>query len=884
MNILWKRKTDILSISDMKDLLKDIGSYSCFKNKDEYKQRINHYKNNLNFPWRQEQLDVINVFSEFKHKMYIIHALFGAGKTTLLLGMLIHGILNKSFKPEEVLFVSFNISIKNEIKRKLKEYGIAHKVEVKTFDSIIYKICKVAKYKYLDLPNFEGKRKFVHELCFNDSFKFKPIFQPKIIFIDEAQDLEKKTLDVMQHFYSDSRFVFAGDIYQSIQKETRESILWYFMNLEERADIYKIYMSVTPRVPPKTLESIKTALKVYYPEFKDNIDKWKSLNTVSNADIEWKRFHSYSGIFDELKEFLKYHKPADTMILTFSSAITVRGAMGDVARIRRFLSENNIKVNQDHKKLDPDTFFLTTANSSKGLERDNVIIFLTFPLEKAFVHLSDDVVVNLISVALTRAKKKVIMFVPAFEEKYSRVLSLFESCPKPNKTKIITDTKSLNNYTFQDYIDMEHSVTELIRASVIKYDTRIKLRENIKPYFFGKIFEDNVNYKVISIITEEDRAFVGVLIENLITSTWINKWPTISDHHLANNPMFSHVIKKIINVQNKYKTFISSNIFNNENQFEGIYIYSQYHIALSNKIFMNLSDTLHENLKFYWLKLRPRCHLMKPNEEKLKIQCNLQMPWLTGIADALTIDNDEKTTSIYEIKASQKINWEDDAQIQIISYALMTGKTWSRLHLLNPFKNSKISYYFDSKNILHLRMQILKDILIYNTNSMMAKLYPTTKNNKKLNISNTLFLNVIRNQNNEISQVSLIEMVSPIKCEFLYNNCSASELKKNKDMDKQQRFACESSLSSSDLLTEIKQILHSDIHKNKIIWSFDTNDDIIFCNSIKLFHNLSSFQSIISFLKYDSTISDNKYSLDFNDSFSKNILCLSFMFFNYFFI
>ena len=37
----------------------------------------------------------------------------------------------------------------------------------------------------MTLPNFEGKRKFVYELCFNEKFIFIPSYQPKIIFIDE---------------------------------------------------------------------------------------------------------------------------------------------------------------------------------------------------------------------------------------------------------------------------------------------------------------------------------------------------------------------------------------------------------------------------------------------------------------------------------------------------------------------------------------------------------------------------------------------------------------------------------------------------------------------------------------------------------------------------
>jgi hypothetical protein len=875
MDNLWLKPVEKLRIVDMKKMLKELGSFNCLKDKQTYIKKINHYKNNINFPWRSDQQKVIDEFMLFNKKNYVIHSLFGGGKTTLLLGLLIRGILTKLFVPDEVLFLSYNISIKNEIKRKLKEYGISSKVTVRTFDSLVYEIAKVGGYQYIDLPNFEGKRKFVHELVFNSEFLDKPSFQPKVIIIDECQDLEIHSLVILNHFYPNSKFVFAGDIFQSIQKETRESILWYFMMLPEQPDTYKIYMSDTPRVPINTLNTIKTALSIHYPEFKDKITSWTSSNTISNADIEWRRLNSYTHIFDELKTFLSTHSPKETMILTFSSAITVNGNMGDIARLRRFFSENGIDVNTNHKKMDPDKYFLTTSNSSKGLERDYVIVFLTFPLENAFVHLSDDIVVNLITVALTRAKKKVIMFVPSFEDKYSRALSLFENCPKPNKTKI-NDVKSLKEFTFEDYINIEHDVTQLIRASVIKYDTRIKIRENIKKFHSSKIFDDNIGYKTEPIATEEDRAFVGILIENLITSTWINKWPFEKNiDSVEKNPMYIHIIKKIKNAINKYKNFSSSNIFNDRNQFDGIMLYSQLHVALSNKIFVKLSDSLTNNLRNYWIKLKPKAIEMKPFGDKLKIQVPLQMPLLKGIADAITLDSDEKTTSIYEIKASSSYDWEDNANIQIVCYALMTGKSWSRIHILNPFRNEKISYYFDTKNILTLRMQITQDILLYNINSMMAKLYPTTSDNVRLDVSETLFVNVKKNNIGEIIQVSIINMISPIKCEYVYNKYVSSNDKKTKKMNKSEKFSCESDISSDELINEVEDILSSNLNKNKTLWSFESYDEFKFkTKSIKDEYNIDDFSELIKKLKYENVM------IDLNDSFVQNILCISYMFLN----
>ena len=243
----------------------------------------------------------------------------------------------------------------------------------------------------------------------------------------------------------------------------------------------------------------------------------------------------------------------------------------------------------------------------------------------------------------------------------------------------------------------------------------------------------------------------------------------------------------------------------------------------------------------------------------------------------MTEDNDGKTTSIYEIKASQDRNWVENALIQIIMYALMSGKTWYRLHLFNPFQNQKISYYFDTKKILSLRTELLKDVLVYNINSFMAKTYPETKNKKKLDVSKTLFLNIIKDKEGTIKQASILNMISPIKCEFVYNKYVSSGLNKNKEMDKQERFACESEMNEEELLNEIKTILHSEVHKDKIIWSFENHDKIIHTNSIKYFYNLNEFDDIVKFFEYSKN-EDLQYSADLNDSLFRNLFCLAFVF------
>ena len=102
-----------LKIQDMKEILKSIGSFYCLKNKSEYIKKMQKFKDVFTFPWRNEQQEVINNFLNFDKNIYVIHGIFGSGKTTLLLGLLIQGITKALFKPEEILFVSFNLSIKN---------------------------------------------------------------------------------------------------------------------------------------------------------------------------------------------------------------------------------------------------------------------------------------------------------------------------------------------------------------------------------------------------------------------------------------------------------------------------------------------------------------------------------------------------------------------------------------------------------------------------------------------------------------------------------------------------------------------------------------------------------------------------------------------------
>jgi hypothetical protein len=77
-------------------------------------------------------------------------------------------------------------------------------------------------------------------------------------------------------------------------------------------------------------------------------------------------------------------------------------------------------------------------------------------------------------------------------------------------------------------------------------------------------------------------------------------------------------------------------------------------------------------------------------------------------------------------------------------------------------------------------------------------------------------------------------MISPIKCEILYNKYVSSGMKKTKNMIKEERFACESNLSQENIsklvlviFSDFSNILYSEDLHHQVLSFFQKNDIII---------------------------------------------------------
>ena len=234
-------------------------------------------------------------------------------------------------------------------------------------------------------------------------------------------------------------------------------------------------------------------------------------------------------------------------------------------------------------------------------------------------------------------------------------------------------------------------------------------------------------------------------------------------------------------------------------------------MAISNKVVFNFPDITKAELCNYWHLLKPKAIAIRPQQENIKIQANMKMKLLTGVADTLVthVNNEKEEVTVIEIKASKDREWKDDALTQAMLYALMSGKTWSRLILLNPFMNEKVSYYFNSKQILLLRNKVYTDIMTFNLNCLLAKKTNVLSAKEKLRVENCFFLDVAR-QNNKVVQVTLIRMVSPIKCEVLVNKYVQNDADNYEDSYKKTRSdkcQIQSTYTRQEIFGEVNKIL-----------------------------------------------------------------------------
>jgi hypothetical protein len=759
------------------------------------------------FPWHDEQKQILDTFRDAPRNQameIVVQGIFGNGKTTLMLGLFFSLWWNQVCDVEDICMCAFNVCIKNELIRRLRDdAGIKKRPMIRTFDSLIYSIAKALECPDLDKPNYEGRRKFV-ETWARENDLSDPEIRARIalpemtrvrwLFVDETQDLEGRFYELLRILFPRASMIFFGDVFQCIQKEPRTCLLWRVLRpLTESSGTtrYIFKMKKTPRVPPRILDEIRAALVTHYPEHTSLLAEWESLNTTAVEDkdcIQWSRFRSYQDVFQQSLHYIEEHGPTNVMILVFSSAITVRGGLGDVARFREFYQRQGIAVNSNYKRLEPDRLFLSTVNSSKGLERPYVFLILTFPLELAFANFSSDLCVNLVSVGLSRCKRQVVFSVPVYRDRHSRVLDLYKSAPhadslestfsvsrekgkKPSYATFLQDAEStdpplpsqVNEYMALEknvavFLEKEHSTTEIIRQGIISYDTRLQCMEytryvpaesaSLLPGLEAGGFP-HASWRLQlmkELHREEERSLLGLLMEQLLTTIWTQEWPRDLAMPTDDQPMFQHCRKEYSTCLRQYFQGIHTvGILHASagHRVRTLYLYARCFLMLHNKVSVSFRESTLVSL-VVWAsaalgpgRLQERISALVPPGKSFKVQHRMQMPCMTGIADAFCETSaaavegateggggggvSRKNVTVVEIKACLQSGWREEALFQAFLYFIMSNRTSGTIILLNPVRNEKVTYRVYIPRYYTVRTRLFQEILLWNTNCFLCK-------------------------------------------------------------------------------------------------------------------------------------------------------------------
>jgi hypothetical protein len=286
-------------------------------------------------------------------------------------------------------------------------------------------------------------------------------------------------------------------------------------------------------------------------------------------------------------------------------------------------------------------------------------------------------------------------------------------------------------------------------------------RQLLLRYSYNSKNYDLPKHTIENIKTEEECALVGLMYECLILSIWTNKFPDIKFEDINHHNLFADFISKIKNLIHKYNHFKKQNhtIYNEKIRFTGSFLYAQLYLFITQKIWIqNISA---QSLFDHWIKIKPHIDLITLNN--IKSQVNIKMPFLTGIMDAVAINNE---FNIIEIKASRSTEWKNNALLQSIIYGIMNGKTKFNIYLINVF-SKQIKFYtiYLKQDLIWLRNRLIQDIINWNLNCYFAKNINFQKNHlNNISISKSLFVDgYFDSQKQEWTEFTICEFQSLTK-------------------------------------------------------------------------------------------------------------------------
>ena len=336
-----------------------------------------------------------SILSSYKKGLRIIRGLAGTGKTVILANLIFRNP-KKNF-----LFLCFNRLLKENLEEIFRDANAKNVIVLSLFE-LLYKLEPTLK----NYQKIDEKWQYIHtkkEKFKNKLDKFLKENQIDVVVIDEAQDFTPEILRSI--FEVINNLVIGIDEGQNIYKFGISNIkeeVFKDINLQGKVTNLKtIYR--TPENIAKTAIQILALDETLHPYYKSEyLERKKTIKYLLPGGRIYKFYRQKDTLYNIL-DFLKNHEE-DFKILIPS---------------KKFFKKFNEKL--EISKLPAEK--ITTIDSIKGLEFDNIIILGFNEYLFQNIKYNPDKIYRRLYTLITRAKKRI--FIDLYWEYFSKLLIEF---------------------------------------------------------------------------------------------------------------------------------------------------------------------------------------------------------------------------------------------------------------------------------------------------------------------------------------------------------------------------------------------------------------------------------------------------------------------------
>ena len=374
----------------------------------------------IEFTPSEEQSKII---SAIKDNNVTVDAVAGSGKTTTAL------FIAKEYPDKKILLLTYNKQLQLDNKEKCSK---CDNIDVFTFHAFCGRIYKTT--------------------CLNDSIMYKCInsdcsYNPinyDIIIVDEAQDmLEVYYLFIKKILSKNTKLMLVGDKYQNIYRfngATSE----YLEHPEKYFDRSFVHLSLQMSFRLTNQMSNFINKNVMHQERIKTCKEGEKVSIVFSNN-QYRSYNDAAKYFsNKIIELIKSGVDVnDIMILSYS---VCSGSVAKCVKCIKQLTNLNVYVpiNDDYpinKECCKDKLLFSSIHQSKGLERDYIFLF---QFDTSYCYAYNDYLHelnNLFYVALTRAKKKLTIFI--------RIINVVD---------MIIEPFPFISFTDEDYIEYTNKI------------------------------------------------------------------------------------------------------------------------------------------------------------------------------------------------------------------------------------------------------------------------------------------------------------------------------------------------------------------------------------------------------------------------------------------